>query len=489
MDFLDPRKQRQHMMVLLVGYVCIAIAIIIGTIILLYRAYGFGLGKDGQVTQSGLVYVSSAPGGAQIRLNGKLANAQTNARLSLISGDYHLQLERTGYRNWQRDISVVGGAVAHYDYPLLIPSQPSTKTTKTYETAPPLATQSPDRRWVLVEHPEAPATFDVFDLKSPKAAPIAVTLPANVLSAGSNSSLQLMEWSTDNQHVLLKHTYEDKTEFIMIDRTDGTKSLNLNQTLNTSPTKITLLNKKYDQYYVYDATAQSLSTATLNNPSLTPFLPHVLEYQPYGSDIMLYASSNASGSAKVAIDLLQGGKTYNLREVAAGSTYLLNMTRYNGSWFVALGASSENKVYIYKNPTNQLNSKAGVLTPIFILKATAPSYLAFSANAQFIAAEAGTQFAVYDAFNDKGYAYDTKAVLDQPQAHATWMDGDRLAYVSGGKLLLFDYDYANAQSLVTASPNYPPFFDTAYKYVDTLAPSADGKTSLLTTQLRTTADQ
>jgi len=176
-----------------------------------------------------------------------------------------------------------------------------------------------DRHWLLVQHPDADSVFDIFDLKNPKNAVTSITLPASVMTAGKTSSWQLVEWSTDNQHVLLKHLYDDKSEFIVVDRTDAAQAVNLNTTLNTAPTKVTLVDKKYDQYYVYDATTQVLNTASLNDPTLTPYLQHVLEYQSYGSDIMLYASSSSSGAAKVAIDLLQGGKTYSLREVAAGT--------------------------------------------------------------------------------------------------------------------------------------------------------------------------
>jgi len=494
MDFLDPRQHRRHVLMIYVGYAVIGLAILIGTIILMNIAYGFGLGKNGQVVQNGFMYLSTYPSGADIRLNGKLQNAKTNARLSLPGAAYHVQLDRDGYKSWQRDIVLEGGSVMRFDYPLLIPSNLKTTDIKSYTTAPTLAVQSPDRRWLLVQHTDDQSAFDMYDLKSfdsktLKQTVTSIAIPADLITSGSNSSWQLGEWSTDNQHVLLQHLVDGKTEFIVVDRTDPTKSINLTDTLKVSPTKVTLRDKKYDQYYLYDATSQILSTASLNDPAPVTLLDHVLNYQSYGSDIVLYASSNASSSDKVAINLLQGGKTYSLRETTAGTNYLLNITRYSGSWYVAVGASSENKVYIYKNPVNQLSSKLGVLTPVYILKTEAPTYLAFSSNAQYIMDENGTKFSVYDAEYDKGYTYDAGAPIDTPQQHASWMDGNRLTYVSGGKLLIFDYDHTNAQTLVTANPNYLPFFDTAYKFVDVLNTGASGKTTLINTSLRIPADQ
>jgi hypothetical protein len=491
MDFLDPKKQRRHTIQLMVGYVLVAIAILISTYLIFEVVYnGIGRGKDGEIVQNGLLYISSAPSGGSIYVNGKDSKARTNTRVSLVSGQYDLKIAKAGYRDWSRTIQLDGGSVAHYDYPFLIPTKLTTTSVKSYDGAPGLVTQSPDQRWLVVQHPDGSGVFDIYDQDNPKTPAVTNSLPVGVANTGTTQSWQLVEWSTDNDHLLLKHTYDSKTEFIMMDRGDSTKSINLNQQLDISPTKLTLRDKKYDQYYVYDQTAQTLQTVSLGQPTPQAYLEHVLDYQSYGSDIMLYASSAASSASKVSIDLLQSGKTYNLREVAAGTTYLLNLTKYSGAWYVGLGASSESKIYVYKNPVTQLNSKLGVLVPTAILKTPSPTYLSFSDNAQFIMSENGSQFSTYDAETNTSYSYDSKLPVDAPQAHATWMDGDRLTYISGGKLVMFDYDHANPQTLQAASPNYLPFFSSNFKTVDTLSiPNPNGQTTLSSTALRIPADQ
>jgi hypothetical protein len=150
MDYLDPRKEFRHRITLMVGYVLVAVAIVIATLILLYQAYGFGLGKNGTVIQNGLTFFSSQPHPANIYLNGTLGKSQTNSRVVLPAGIYHIRLARDGYREWQRTIEVEGGDVQHFDYPFLIPKQLTTKKTTSYTGAPGLATQSPDRRWLLI---------------------------------------------------------------------------------------------------------------------------------------------------------------------------------------------------------------------------------------------------------------------------------------------------------------------------------------------------
>jgi hypothetical protein len=194
----------------------------------------------------------------------------------------------------------------------------------------------------------------------------------------------------------------------------------------------------------------------------------------------------------VLVQLKSGDTTYPIRSFDAGSTYLLDLTKYAGTLYVTAGSSGESKVYIYKDPIGQLNALPhAAVYPVQVLHVDQPNYLSFSDNAQFIVAENGTQFGVYDVLNAKGYNFSSKLPIDPPAVHATWMDGDRLTYVSGGKAVIFDYDGTNQQTLVAASPAYLPAFAPTFKFIYTLAPSTTtaGQEVLNQTSLLAPADQ
>jgi len=247
MDYLDPKTELRHRIIILVGYALIGIAIAMATRLLLLQAYGFGLGKHGTVIQNGLTYFSSQPHPAQIYVNNQLESTTTNTRLFLPAGVYQVKLARTGYHDWQRKVELQGGDVQHFDYPLLIPNQLTTKKLRAYDTAPGLVTQSPDRRWLVIEEPKSMTDFKVYDLKNPAKTPVDLSLPAGLLTkATASESWQLEEWADDSQHFVLTHDYDGKTEFILVNRTDPTQSVNLNTALSANPTKLTLNNKKFD---------------------------------------------------------------------------------------------------------------------------------------------------------------------------------------------------------------------------------------------------
>ncbi len=480
MDFLDPKKQRAHMIRLFAGYALIALAILIATLILVYRAYGFGLAKDGQVIQNGLVFLSSRPSDAEVYLDGSRYKNNTNLKLQLESGQYTTQLRREGYRNWQRTITVDGGSLQHFDYPLLVPNKIITANIKSYTAAPNFTTQSPDRRWLLVQQDMSPLNFDIFDLADPKkvnSEANTLILPENLITTprSGEHSWKLIEWANDNRRLLVQHSFTGGTEYVLINRDNVEESVNLTKSLTLGAGwELTLRDKKYDKYYVLDPAAHTLGTTSLDEKGqIAALLTQVLAYKTYGSDIVLYVTDKGATAAdKVVTMLLDDGQSYRLREHGAAPPYLIDIAQYSGDWYTVVGSSGDSKVYVYKNPQRiRKASQTAALVPVRILRVPAPNYVAFSSNTQYIMASNGTSFATYDAEYDKGYSFTASMPLDLPASHATWMDSQRLTYVSGGKLAVVEYDNANPQILMPASSNYLPFFSRDYQTIYSLAPT------------------
>jgi len=502
MEFLDPKKQKQHTIRLFIGYGLMAIALILTTVIFLEMAYGFGL-KNGEVIQSGLIFMSSNPNPADIYVNGQKRAEQTNVRLLMPAGQYTFELKHDGYQTWKRAINIEGGAVARFDYPLLFPTKLAPTAVKKYDSQPGFVASSPDRRWLVVQaDPAAYNVFDVFDTTKPDKAPVALTVPSSILKQTGTHNWKLAEWSNDNNHILMQHVTDEggktASEYILVDRENPAESVNLTSTLGVNPTKLELHNKRYDHYLVYTATDHRLMTATLAQPKLQPYVDHVFGYKTYGDNVVLYATDQGAQAGKAAIKLQDGSQTYTIRQVAASDNYLLELTSYSSSMYVVAGAPSENRTYIYKDPEATLGSDlTKTLVPVQVLKAANPSYVAFSDNARFVMAEGGQQFSVYDAETDKGYNYTLDRPLDAPQTHAMWMDAAHLMLVSQSRVTVFDFDKTNQATLSVTDPNDEPLFDREYKTLYTVAPqpgkSADGKDvtqfALMSTSLRTPQDK
>lgn len=494
MELMDPRRRKRHDVMLIIGYGLVAVALLLLTTILVFVAYGFGI-KNGVVIQNGLVFLSSTPNPAHVFIDGEKYNNDTNTRIVLPAGTYSVALQRSGYRDWQRSITIVGGDVQSFAYPFLFPLSLTTNTRTEYDGVPAIATQSPDRHWLLVSKPESFSSFDVYDLSNFSKAPVAASIPAGILSTTTAAQqLSVVGWANDNVHVLLKHTYRGNTEYILFDQQAPAQTINLSQTLGLSLTSIDLRlsNKQYDRYFVYSSLTHTLSRASLAVPRLQTYLHNVLAFDTYSDDTVLFATPDLANKSKVAIDIYDGSSTFVIRHDAAKTSYLLNITTYSGDTYAAIAAASEGTAYVYKNPVAQItNRRLGVAVPVEAFTIRTPSYVAFSATAQYVLFESGTRVAVYDTENDQGYTYTLHDSIDTPQPHVSWMDGARLDYASHGQVIVTDYDGSNRQVLVSADSRYQLYFDRDYMFLYTFEPSASNASHelLTSTSLRTTADQ
>jgi len=468
MDFLDPNKKRSNIIKLYVGYVLVAIAISMGALILLFAIFGYGF-NSGQVVQNGLVFFSSQPENADVFIEntrtGFKDQAQTNTKFTLNEGPYKATITKDGYRSWQREFNLAGGAVRRMLYPFLFPDNLNAENKALYKTLPPLVSSSPDRQWIVVQQPGTFLKFDVYNANDQDAEKTITDLPASLLSkATSAQELSVVEWANDNQNILLKHTYDDKSEFIVFNWEEPAKSFNVNRLSNQEPYEVRLKDKKTEELYLQTDKNGLLETINVESKALTPLVANVLAYQSYGDDMLVYVEPNKTDTTKVSVKIKTNDNEYLLRTLPAGSTYDIDVARYNDNWYIVVASAKDNKVYIYKDPVNTLK-KDSSNQAVFarVMRIDNPEDVSFSANTQFIAAQSGKKFAVYDAEEDVQYRYEIDENIDTSKP-IEWMDGHRLITTLDGSVFIFDFDGINKQTLMpTAVADVPIIFDRDYR--------------------------
>jgi hypothetical protein len=486
MDYLDPRKRRAHNIRLVVGYFLVAIVIGLATYIIRAAAEGYGINvKTGQVIQNALLFVDSKPGGAQIYLNGQNRNANTSARLILPAGNYTLGLKKDGYRDWSRPFVLSEGSVGRYVYPFLFPVKPVQTNLKTYTSQPGLVLESPDRHWLLVENNDASAqapAFDEYDTSSldqasPNVQP--VSLPQGLLTNYSGSSkLTEVEWSTDNNNVLLEDTYDGGSEFIIFNRAHPDQSFNVDRTFGFHPDLVDLFNKKTAQLYLYRQTQQTLQLGDTSAKKLGPvLLKHVLAFKPYASTLITYVTDSGEPADTVAARIWSSGQSYLLNEFPAGKTYLIDAAQFQGNFYYAAGSDGSDRVNIYKNPIDEIkNPSYGKALPVLALRISGGQKIGFSDNARFVGIENGQRFAVYDFETESSFQYPISEAIAQ---NLSWMDGHRYIGNTGGKVLVMDYDGANKQLLTPSADPAGALFSRDYNHMLVITASSDGSSFVL----------
>jgi len=486
MDFLDPRKRRAHNIRLIIGYVLVAIVIGLATVIIVYGANGYGINtKTGQIVQNGLLFADSNPGGAEIYLNGTDKNTTTAARLILPAGNYTLTLKKDGYRDWTRRFILSEQSVARYVYPMLFPIKPVTTNLKTYVSAPGLITESPNQQWLLVENNQASAASPLFDeydtttLDGATPAVQQVRLPADILTGYSgDSKLTEVEWSTDNNNVLLRHDYTGGMEFVVFNRAHPDQSFNVNKLFGVNPSEASLFNKKADQLYLFNQTDGSLSLGNVGDKTVGPaLLKNILAYKPYGKNLITYVTAVNEPAGKVAARIWENGSTYKLDEFNVGTTYLVDAAQFQGNFYYAAGSDKSDRISVFKNPLGTIkNPSAGEALPLLALRDDGADKIGFSNNARFVGVESGQRFAVYDIETDSIYQYPVSQALSGEMA---WMDGHRFIGESAGKVFVMDYDGTNEQLVTDTNFIQGGLFNANYHHLLTTVPAGDGSGVIL----------
>lgn len=485
MDFLDPRRKKAHRRRLFFGYLLMSIVVTLGTIIILYLAYGFDIDRQtGSLIQNGIVFVDSKPQGARITLNGVEHRNKTDTRMVLPAGTYTIKIEAEDFRHWERTFNLSGGQIQRLVYPFLIPNNFVTTDVSQYDSIPGLATQSPDRRWVLVQRPTTTYQFDVYDLNDPEKEPQQIIVPPTILTDPSApASLKYVEWSTNNRHVMFERTYgEGEREFILFDREEPSESVNINTTFGISPEVISLRNKHHDEYYYLESTPGVLRVADLGNRTISaPLIDGVIDYKSYGDDIVLFATQKDVEPGKAEFRILENDKVYTLKSVKESDNYVMDVSKYDNKWYYVAGSSAEDMAFVYENPLPALKNETRTpLIVLSIMRLQNPRFVSFSANTQFIGLQSGSELLTLDLYEN--HQYRIKLDKDIPLAQKIrWMDGHRYIYSVNDQSYIVDFDGSNEQTLVTSRLNPGPFFDRDYDNVFTFEESkSDGNKKALT---------
>ncbi len=490
MEFLDPVAKKRHLRNLFIGYGLLTVLIGLSTYLLILMATGLDFfNLKGEVIQNGLLFVDSQPDGAQVSLNGKPESRKTNGKYVLGGDDYNVQVKLDGYRSWQKRVSVLSGRVKNVRYIKLIPDKLSPGIVEPLDANLGFVSQSPDKRWLVVQTINGQAGLSVYDLNSSAPKAVAATLPIDKLVSedGLLGSLKVNEWADDNRHFLIQQTLPSGRKiFLLVDRQTPAEAVNLNTDLASDPTSLILRSKKYDQYYLLFAESGELKRADLKSKTVAPaLLDQVLAFETYGDDLIAYATTKDSLNGETAVKIYDGSKSYTLANTAFASDghYFLDIASYQGNWYYMVGSSATDKVLIYRNPLNFIAaSEPKAATPSVVLKTGgAIERAGFSESMRLASIFSRKQIAVYD-FED---AILTKANVSQlsDASQLSWADDFHYAYSDGTKYHLVEFDGQNDQALVEGRPGLNYFFNKDQSKLFTIA-DLSGNTVLESTSLK-----
>lgn len=437
-------QTKKTLMLRILAYAVTIMLSVVTTAVLLLVAMGYRFNTRGSVVQSGLLLVDNKPEAAQIYIDDKQVDSQSPGRFVLPAGQYKLSLGLDGYRGWQKQINMKAEYVEQVQYPLLIPN--TLQSTSLIAVAKPrMVSQSNDKKQLLYSVAgESQLHAIELDTKQPAQTTIALSA-AFVREAGTVGTIDVIEWSLNNKHVLLLQALPSgKTNIISLNLDRPEEAINITTDFSdVAPTDVHYEGNKTDS--VYGLHEQVLRRYDITNTGTSKIMDRVISYQPYGDSVLAF--TRLSSDAKK----LEAGVT-NQRSTAVLETFadpasrpLVAYGEYSGHSYLVVAGNTATQ--LYRDPLKKPILKKQI--PFVTLDAKQASLVKFSPNNGYVFIQSGTSMSTFDFENVRKHRFELTQL--RTGSLPTWMNDSHISFeVQNNLHALIEFDGANQADMVTA---------------------------------------
>lgn len=419
-------------------------AVIVAALICISIVLGYQFNRSsGKIEQGSLLQFRSFPSDANVVIDEQIQNFTTPGKKNVAAGDHLITMQREGYNDWSKAIHLRPGELMWLNYTRLIPKSVITEEVKEFNSLNSMLA-SPNKRYIALQQTPASKAFDLYNIEDEKKPKLEdITLAGGVLPEKIQSS-EIVSWNDGSKYFLVAYNKASTPEYVLIDRTDAKKAVNITKKLNIKIDDIKFGEDGGNIFFVRsqgDIRKINLDSGTISEPLVS----NVVDFELYKSDTVVFSAIDGE---KRVVGLHKNGddKSRIVRTLKNTQPAVEVMSSsYFGDDYIAFSNGSE--VEIIKNPENSKKVYAS-----FVLKAPV-QWLQFSSNGRFIVAQHASELATYDLeYNRTQHiALETKQVPTKPIG---WLDGYHLWDAYSGRIIMIDFDGTNQQIITDALSGY-----------------------------------
>lgn len=470
MDFEEREKQRRRQVAKVViaelGMVCSVIAIVV---VATLAAMGFFVSSKGTIEQSGLIQIHSMPTGATVELDGSVIFSRTNLSRTLSPGEHSLKLSRDGYDTWEKKVQMYSGVLARLYYPRLFLKNRTAEVALNIDAAAEFYSPSLDRNYILYAEQDSPVWHLINLHNNPEVTLLDLTeiLPG-VKEKKFAGKIDELKWNENGDRVLVRVSYEDKSEWILVNLRSLETSLNLTRTFGLEFTRVEMADDSASQLFgLENGHLRRINTA--NQAISRVLLDNVMDFANSKANLIYTKKVEQANQIQKVVGVYRdderGGT--DLATVDNDKAVLIAMTHYYDDDYLAYMIDNQLSIYYGTLPSYREQSEetdfSGLKT-LFdgVTLMGVPDKLTLSPQGEYIVAQKDSQLSVIDL--ELGELTEYQA----PTADFAWLDNDMMTTVAEQTLLVWDFDNQNRRELV--------------KYDDKKAEKADAELSEVTTR-------
>lgn len=468
--FRRPTKKQLLIRRIIVSIVTVVAVLVIATGTILF-ILGYRLDSDkGRLEQGALLQFESTPSGAYITIDGKYTNTRTTGKQSVLAGAHSFIVAHDGYDSWVKSLTVKAGTLTWLDYIRLVPKTLTPNTITSY-AAVYGEKASPDMKTIIIQEKSDAPTFQVTDIRSDDPKTTAVSLPDSVYSEattpGITHTFSLDRWDDGGRYMLVKHTYSDTTEWIVLDTQNASASVNVSRLLSISLSDVRFsgTNGKILYGLTTDGTIRKLdvSAATISRALAT----NVKSFDMFETNIITYVGIDPVTLAKQVVGVYRDGDetSHVLRTVDSLETPLsIKATRYFSDDYVAIAEGLKVTILKGRYPTSSAEDTTSLKLFAEFMTPSPVDSLTFSIDGGHLVAQSGLSFVSYEI----EYQRQTNATIEttEPQAHTLqWLDDAYLWATYDGHVSIREFDGTNVHVTGTSEPGFDATLSPNGKYL------------------------
>ncbi len=460
---------------LLYTFMVLSVVLLVGGLYLVVQGYRFN-SYEGRLQQGGLVQFNSYPSGASIWLNGKQIDKKTQNKLTISPGRHKFSMWREGYNDWNVYRTVAPGDVLWLNYTRLVPKDIKLDTSLNFPAVTSSA-MSYNNKTLAVVTDAAQPIIDLVNVGSETATSKQLALPANLYTAapeGITPSFSLAAWARDNKYLLVKYTYEDKTEWLSVNTDNLDASKNITQALGVDALEL--------QYSIGDAnilfalnTGHELHRINATDRSSSgPIASNVSNFSLYDNNTVFYTTkpdeNGAREAAYVTVGSSKARTIARYEDSPQEAPLAVRVNKYYGNYYVVVANGNRTTILTGEVPASDAESPAPFKQHAAFDTEAPVKWLGFSPDShRFVYAQTDNGVVVYDLDMKIKYA----SYLPGQTAVIDWIDEFHYVAVASGSLTMYDFDGQNPRALASgASGNMAALMQNG-RYLYTLRNGAE----------------
>lgn len=446
MRHLCPKTKELAKRVFVYAVMVLAIVASVTFITLFVLGFRINIG-DGQVEQYAFLQFDSTPSGATVQLDGITVSSKTPNKTSLKPGTHTVTMKKDGYQTWTKTLNIGAGTLTWLNYTLFVPKDLTVEPVLAYDQVY-ASSASPKSHSMLVQYSADAPSYDLVDLDSATAKATKIIIPATVYTGSAADGLahnfQIIKWDDGGRYVLLRHTFGDSYEWLVLDTQNSNLSKNITRTFDIAITDIDFSGTNGNNYFVIesgdirklDLAAGTMSRVLISNAS---------DLSVYEANIIAYVGqSDASGDRIIGIYRDGDDSPYVIKTTKEPSV-MVTTSHYFKEDYVAY-SEGDNVTILGGSYLSGIGSSTASLKLIATFKiAGNVSSLGFSPDGEYVLAQSSTSFSSYDLeYQTLSASPVTCASTDLPK---TWLDDSYIWSNCSGNLMISEFDGTNAHAI------------------------------------------